>query len=104
MTPEEALRQFQQTTGLQVFAVLDRDGTAWWAKGEAGTPTFECTIGDRFLHIDELASGVTGPPPQAGPDRCSCGELLYSPAEAEAHNRQVHNVGPVATTSWGAEP
>lgn len=59
MTPEEALRQFQEATGLRVFAVLDRDGAAWWAKPEAGTPVFECTIGDRFLHIDELASVVT---------------------------------------------
>jgi hypothetical protein len=42
---------------------------------------------------------------RTGPDRCpACGEPLYSPAETEAHNRQVHNVGPVATTSWGAEP
>lgn len=59
MTPEEALRQFQQVTGLRVFAVLDQDGTAWWAKPESETPAFECTIGDRFLHIDELASTNT---------------------------------------------
>lgn len=57
MTPEEALRQFEQVTGLRVFAVLDQDGTAWWVKPETDTPTFECTIGDRFLHIDELAPG-----------------------------------------------
>jgi hypothetical protein len=61
VTPEQALKQFQQTTGLRVFAVLDGDGTVWWAKGQAETPAFECTIGDRFLHIDELASGVTAP-------------------------------------------
>jgi hypothetical protein len=63
MTPEEALNQFQQVTGLRVFAVLDREGTAWWAKPETETPTFECTIGDRFLHIDELATPNTGPYP-----------------------------------------
>jgi hypothetical protein len=38
-------------------------------------------------------------------DRCPlCQEPLYSPAETEAHNRLHHGVGPVATTSWGAEP
>lgn len=65
MTPEEALRQFQQVTGLRVFAVLEPDGTAWWAKPETETepPTFECTIGDRILHIDELASGITASQP-----------------------------------------
>jgi hypothetical protein len=57
VTPEEALKQFQQVTGLRVFAVLDPDGTVWWAKEEAEALTFECTVGDRFLHIDELASG-----------------------------------------------
>jgi hypothetical protein len=60
MTPEEALKRFEKVTGLRVFAVLDQDGTAWWAKQGFETPTFECTIGDRFLHIDELATGVTG--------------------------------------------
>jgi hypothetical protein len=67
VTPEEALKQFQQASGLRVFAVLDQEGTAWWAKGEAETPTFECTIGDRVLHIDELAPGVTGPPSFGSP-------------------------------------
>jgi hypothetical protein len=38
-------------------------------------------------------------------DRCPrCREPLYSPAETDAHNRLHHNVGPTATTSWGAEP
>jgi len=38
-------------------------------------------------------------------ERCPlCQEQLYSPAETEQHNRDVHNVGPVETTSWGAEP
>lgn len=59
MTPEEALNQFQEATGLRVFAVLDPDGTVWWRKPETGTPSFECTIGDRFLHVDELACGGT---------------------------------------------
>jgi hypothetical protein len=68
VTPEEALRQFEQTTGLRVFAVLERDGTAWWAKTAAGTPVFECTIGDRVLHIDELASEPT-PCPNSTPHR-----------------------------------
>lgn len=55
MKPEEALRQFEEATGLRVFAVLDRDGVAWWTKREAGPHVFECTVGDRALHIDELA-------------------------------------------------
>jgi hypothetical protein len=67
VTPEEALKQFQQVTGLRVFAVLDREGTAWWAKEEYETSTFECAIGDRLLHIDELAPGVTGPPSFGSP-------------------------------------
>lgn len=57
MTPAEALHQFETTTGLRVFAVLDRDGTAWWAKQETAPASFECTVGDRVLHIDELAPG-----------------------------------------------
>jgi hypothetical protein len=56
VTPEEALKQFQQVTGLRVFAVLDPDGTVWWAKVDVEAPTFECTVGDRVLHVDELAS------------------------------------------------
>lgn len=37
--------------------------------------------------------------------RCPrCGDRLYSPAETEQHNRDVHNFGPVETTRWGAEP
>jgi hypothetical protein len=37
-----------------VFAVVDRDGSVWWATPAAGAPVFECSVGDRFLHIDEL--------------------------------------------------
>ena len=52
MTPLEALKQFEKTTGLKVAALMDEDTAVWWRDGAA---TFECTVGDRHLHIDELA-------------------------------------------------
>jgi hypothetical protein len=55
MTPEEALKQFEQVTGLRVAAVYDRDSDAlWWQLDDRRAGVFECTIGDRTLHIDEL--------------------------------------------------
>lgn len=68
--PAAALGRFEEATGLRVFAVLDRDGTVWWAKPGAGAPVFECTVGDRVLHIDELAPGVA--PDRFGPGRGEC--------------------------------
>lgn len=57
---------------------------------------------DELAH---MASAAIAPGRPAPVDRCPrCGEPVYSPAETEQHNRDVHNVGPVASTSWGAEP
>jgi hypothetical protein len=42
---------------------------------------------------------------EGGPKFCPrCGERCYGAVEIEQHNRDVHNFGPVATTTWGAEP
>ncbi len=58
MTPEEALRAFEQTTGLRVLAFHDRnrdsEGATWWRE-DGEEPIFRCYIGDRVMHIDELA-------------------------------------------------
>jgi len=68
MTPEQALKQFEQATGLHVVAVHERDSDALWWQLDLGRPAvFECTIGDRVMHIDELASGTNEKNPAGGP-------------------------------------
>ncbi len=54
MTPQQAIEQFETLTGLTIHAVTDRDGVLWWRRS-GGPPVFECTVGDRHLHIDELS-------------------------------------------------
>jgi hypothetical protein len=54
ITPQEALEQFERTTGFRIHAATDADGTVWWRQ-PSEQPMFECTIGDRCMHIDELS-------------------------------------------------
>ncbi len=55
MTPEQALAAFRDATGLSVAVVHDPVSDAlWWAEPDR-PDVFVCTVGDRTLHIDELA-------------------------------------------------
>lgn len=65
LTPQEALEQFERTTGFRIHAVTEPGGTMWWRRGER--PLFECTIGDRCMHIDELSA-----PEPYGPRNPQC--------------------------------
>lgn len=59
------------------------------------------------LCITWLGDDLCGLPPgqHVDTDRCPrCGDRLYTEAETEQHNRDVHGFGPTLTTSWGAEP
>jgi hypothetical protein len=42
--------------GLKVVALQDSDGAVWFADDE-DPDIFSCLIGDRTMHIDELAGG-----------------------------------------------
>lgn len=55
LTPQAALEQFERTTGYRIHAVTDAGGTVWWRQ-PVEQPMFECTIGDRCMHIDELSA------------------------------------------------
>jgi hypothetical protein len=54
--PEALLDAFKRTTGLRVKSLQDRHGDIWWAEDDK-PDMFRCSVGDRVMHIDELADG-----------------------------------------------
>lgn len=60
MTPEEALALFEETTGLRIVAVHDPYSDAIWWQEQDRPRVFECSVGDRVLHVDELAPRPRG--------------------------------------------
>lgn len=61
MIPNEALNYFEyETMPFKVFALVDENGVVWWRTDDGKgkwTDMFECSVGDRTLHINELIEG-----------------------------------------------
>jgi hypothetical protein len=58
-TPSDAINYAESDLWpYKVFAIVDDKGVIWWrVKDDSGgwTDMFECSVGDRKMHIDELA-------------------------------------------------
>lgn len=52
--PSGELKRFEERTGMIVDVLRDKDHVQWWRKAPFEDGIFECTIGDRVMHIDEL--------------------------------------------------
>jgi hypothetical protein len=84
--PGETLNTFEQTTGYRIHAITDTDGTIWWRTG--APPLFECTIGDRCMHIDELSVD------QPDPTRSALAGLSVAQAYARGYQAGQHQLCP----------
>lgn len=49
--------------GLRVVALMDEHGAIWFNDPDLRPDVFRCTVGDRTLHIDELAPPKPRKPP-----------------------------------------